>query len=51
LHILETLKKTRWVLSGPRGAAERLGINRSTPQFRMKKLGIMRPPVAIEVSM
>jgi formate hydrogenlyase transcriptional activator len=33
------------VLSGSRGAAARLGINRSTLQFRMKKLGIMRPPV------
>ncbi len=42
LHILAMLKKTRWVLSGPRGAAVRLGINRSTLQFRMKKLGIMR---------
>jgi formate hydrogenlyase transcriptional activator len=44
LHILATLKETSWVLSGPRGAAARLGINRSTLQFRMKKLGIMRPP-------
>jgi formate hydrogenlyase transcriptional activator len=51
LHILAMLKKTGWVLSGPRGAAARLGINRSTLQFRMKKLGIMRPPVAIEASM
>jgi formate hydrogenlyase transcriptional activator len=50
LHILATLKKTRWVLSGPRGAAARLGINRSTLQFRMKKLGIMRPPVSTEAS-
>jgi formate hydrogenlyase transcriptional activator len=49
-HILATLKKTRWVLSGPRGAAARLGINRSTLQFRMKKLGIMRPPVCAEAS-
>jgi formate hydrogenlyase transcriptional activator len=44
-HILATLKDTRWVLSGPRGAAGRLGMNRSTLQFRMKKLGIERPPV------
>jgi formate hydrogenlyase transcriptional activator len=50
LHILATLKKTHWVLSGPRGAAARLGINRSTLQFRMKKLGIIRPPVASEAS-
>jgi len=42
-HILATVKETRWVLSGPRGAATRLGMNRSTLQFRMKKLGIVRP--------
>ena len=41
---------TRWVLSGPRGAAARLGINRSTLQFRMKKLGIERPAVSNEVT-
>jgi len=41
-HILETLKETRWVLSGPNGAAARLGLNRSTLYFRMKKLGIVR---------
>jgi len=44
-HILATLKETRWVLAGPRGAASRLGINRSTLQFRMKKLGIERPGI------
>lgn len=42
-QILATLKQTRWVLSGPNGAALRLGLNRSTLQFRMKKLGIARP--------
>jgi formate hydrogenlyase transcriptional activator len=42
-HILATLKETRWVLSGPNGAAIRLGMNRSTLQFRMKKLSIVRP--------
>ena len=31
------------VLGGPNGAAARLAINRSTLQFRMKKLGIVRP--------
>jgi formate hydrogenlyase transcriptional activator len=41
-HILAVLKRTRWVLSGPRGAAVRLGMNRSTLHFRMKKLGIFR---------
>jgi formate hydrogenlyase transcriptional activator len=42
-HIRTILKETRWVLSGPRGAARRLGLNRSTLYFRMKKLGIVRP--------
>ncbi len=42
-HILRTLKELRWVVGGPNGAAARLGMNRSTLQFRMKKLGIVRP--------
>jgi formate hydrogenlyase transcriptional activator len=42
-HILQALKETKWVLGGAKGAALRLGINRSTLQFRMKKLGIVRP--------
>ena len=41
--ILETLKKTKWVIAGPNGAAERLGMNRSTLRFRMNKLGIIKP--------
>ena len=41
--ILATVKDTKWVLSGPNGAATRLGVNRSTLQFRMRKLGIARP--------
>jgi formate hydrogenlyase transcriptional activator len=41
-HILRTLKETRWILSGPGGAASRLGLNRSTLYFRMKKLGVAR---------
>jgi formate hydrogenlyase transcriptional activator len=42
-HILATLKETRWVLSGPKGAATHLGMKRSTLQFRMKRLGIVQP--------
>jgi formate hydrogenlyase transcriptional activator len=41
-HILATLKRTKWVVAGPKGAAARLGLNRSTLNFRMKKLGIFR---------
>jgi formate hydrogenlyase transcriptional activator len=42
-HIVATLSDTKWVVAGARGAAVRLGMNRSTLQFRMKKLGITRP--------
>jgi formate hydrogenlyase transcriptional activator len=42
-HILATLEETKWVIAGPNGAAARLGMNRSTVQFRMKKLGIVKP--------
>jgi len=41
--ILATMKEAEWVVSGPKGAASRLGINRSTLQVRMRKLGIVRP--------
>ncbi len=39
-HILETLRRTRGVVSGPKGAAAQLGLPRSTLQHRMRKLGI-----------
>jgi formate hydrogenlyase transcriptional activator len=42
-HILEALQASGWILGGPDGAAERLGLKRSTLQFRMKKLGITKP--------
>ena len=41
-HIHKILEQTRWVVSGPNGAAARLGIKRSTLYFRMQKLGISR---------
>ncbi len=41
-HIRKTLEQTGWVVSGPNGAAARLGIKRSTLYFRMQKLGISR---------
>src|SRR6266496_2628615 len=44
-HIVETLTDTKWVVAGARGAAARLGMNRSTLQFRMQKLGIVRPGI------
>jgi formate hydrogenlyase transcriptional activator len=42
-HILGVLHETRWVVGGPRGAAARLGMKRTTLQWKMKQLGISRP--------
>ncbi len=42
-HILTALRETGWVMGGPKGAANRLGMKRSTLQHKMKKLGILRP--------
>jgi len=39
-QIMAALEQSRWVIAGPNGAAARLGVKRSTLQFRMKKLGI-----------
>jgi formate hydrogenlyase transcriptional activator len=42
-HILDVLGETGWVVGGPKGAAARLGMKRSTLQWKMKRLGIPRP--------
>ena len=42
-HIVAALESSNWVVAGPNGAAARLGMKRSTLQFRMRKLGIVRP--------
>jgi transcriptional regulator with GAF, ATPase, and Fis domain len=42
-HILRVLAETNWILAGPRGAAIRLGLKRTTLQSLMKRLGITRP--------
>jgi transcriptional regulator with GAF, ATPase, and Fis domain len=42
-HILDVLEKTAWRVMGAGGAAEILGMKRTTLQARMKKLGIKRP--------
>jgi len=41
-HIRKILTQTRGVISGPNGAAARLGVKRSTLYFRMRKLRISR---------
>ncbi len=42
-HITGVLQQTGWRLSGQGGAAEILGLKRTTLQSKMKKLGIRRP--------
>jgi len=41
--ILRALHASGWVLGGPRGAAARLGLKRTTLISKMRKLGISRP--------
>jgi formate hydrogenlyase transcriptional activator len=41
--ILNTLESVGWVIGGAKGAAARLGLNRSTLINKMKRLGISRP--------
>jgi len=41
-HIIKILRETGGMLGGPNGAAARLGIKRTTLQYKIKKLGITR---------
>jgi len=42
-HILHALEASNWVIGGRNGAAERLGMKRTSLVYRMKKLHITRP--------
>ena len=42
-EILAACLRSNWKLGGPRGAAARLGLNRTTLFYKMKRLGIVRP--------
>jgi transcriptional regulator with GAF, ATPase, and Fis domain len=42
-YIERVLQTTGWVVSGPNGAAVRLGLKPTTLEARMKKLGLRRP--------
>jgi len=41
--IQQTLREVAWVIGGPKGAAAKLGLKRTTLISKMKKLGISRP--------
>jgi len=45
-HIREVLRETNGVVAGPRGAARRLGLKRTTLLSRMNKLGITTADVS-----
>jgi formate hydrogenlyase transcriptional activator len=41
--IMETLEQGGWIVGGPRGAAAKLGLKRTTLLAKMRRLGISRP--------
>jgi PAS domain S-box-containing protein len=41
-HILRVLREAKGMIGGPKGAAERLGLKRTTLNSKLKKLGIKR---------
>jgi transcriptional regulator with GAF, ATPase, and Fis domain len=41
--ILQTLETVGWIIGGPKGAAAKLGLKRTTLIHKMQKLGIYRP--------
>jgi len=46
-HIVEVLRNSGGVISGSNGAAARLGMKRTTLQYRMRKLGIEQKRVCV----
>ena len=49
--ILQTLEEVRWVIGGPKGAATKLGLKRTTLIHKMQKLGISRPALPVQDGM
>jgi formate hydrogenlyase transcriptional activator len=41
--IVETLEQAGWIVGGPRGAAAKLGLKRTTLLAKMRRMGIFRP--------
>jgi formate hydrogenlyase transcriptional activator len=41
-HIIQALAESNWVIGGPKGAAARLGLQRTTLGSKMQRLGITR---------
>jgi len=49
VHIIETLRRTNWVVGGQAGAAAKLGLPRTTLIARMRKLDISRKATVTRV--
>jgi len=46
-HILRALEASNWIVGGRNGAAERLGMKRTSLVYKMKKLKIIRPTASL----
>ena len=46
-HILKALKEAGWVVGGPKGAARKLGLKRTTLIGKMRRMGILRSTEAV----
>jgi formate hydrogenlyase transcriptional activator len=44
-YVEQVLAETNWVIEGERGAARRLGLHPNTLRSRLKRWGVMRPPL------
>lgn len=42
-HIVRALEASNWVVGGRNGAADRLGLKRTSLAYKMRKLRISRP--------
>jgi len=47
-HILRALEASNWVVGGRNGAAERLGMKRTSLVYKMQKLRIIRPASSLQ---
>jgi len=45
-HIVRVLEASNWVVGGRKGAAERLGMKRTSLVYKMRRLQISRPVIA-----
>ncbi|HVH86938.1 MAG TPA: sigma 54-interacting transcriptional regulator, partial [Terriglobales bacterium] len=50
-QVLHAVRASNWVIGGPKGAAARLGIKRTTLAMRMRRLNILRPQMSESGSM